>query len=77
MNGSAPPVVPTRERIEQLVLRALGRPPRPPETDRMLAFLKTQAESCGLSPSASKPIQWVWAEACHLVFLLKESIHVP
>ena len=43
----------------------------------MLAFLKTQAGTSELAAEAMEQNQALWADACHLIFMLKEFIHVP
>ncbi len=69
--------LPTRDRIERMFLRALARPPNSAESDQMTAFLKTQAAAGGVTPDAIAQDQALWTDACHLVFMLKEFIHVP
>ena len=66
-----------RERIEQLFLGALTRPPKPAELDRMLTFLQTQASARQLTGDAGQLDPELWADACHVVFMMKEFIHVP
>jgi len=66
-----------RERIEQLFLRALARPPRSAELDQVLALLQTQAAARDLSGDAARSDPALWADACHVVFMMKEFIHVP
>ncbi len=66
-----------RERIEQLFLGALTRPPREAEVDRMLTFVQTQATARDLSSDAGQLDPELWADACHVVFMMKEFIHVP
>ncbi|MBM3847301.1 MAG: DUF1553 domain-containing protein, partial [Verrucomicrobia bacterium] len=66
-----------RERIEDLFLRALSRRPRSTELDQMLAFLADQAAARGLSPEVAALNPEVWADACHVVFMMKEFTHVP
>jgi hypothetical protein len=66
-----------RERIDQLFLRALARPPKPAEVDQMLALLRTQAAARDLSADAARLDPALWADACHVVFMMKEFIHVP
>ena len=66
-----------RERIEHLFLRGLARPPRSAEVDQMLALLQTQAAERGLSGEAARLDPAVWADLCHVVFMMKEFIHVP
>jgi hypothetical protein len=69
--------LPTRDRIERMFLRALARPPKAAESDQMITFLKTQAAASGVTVDAVRQDQALWADACHLVFMLKEFIHVP
>jgi hypothetical protein len=66
-----------RERIEQLFLRALTRPPKEAEVDRMLTFLQTQASARPLTVEAGRLDPELWTDACHVVFMMKEFIHVP
>ena len=66
-----------RERIEQLFLRALTRPPTTAEGGQMLALLQTQAAARDLSGDAARLDPALWADACHVVFMMKEFIHVP
>lgn len=66
-----------RERIGQLFLGALTRPPKASEVDRMLTFLQTQATARDLSSDAGQLDPELWADACHVVFMMKEFIHVP
>ena len=66
-----------RERIEDLFFRALSRPPRSPELDQMLVFLANQAAARGLSPEVARLNPELWADACHVVFMMKEFTHVP
>ena len=66
-----------RERIEQLFLRALARPPKTSELDPMLALLQTQAAARDLSGDAARLDLALWADVCHVVFMMKEFIHVP
>ena len=71
------PALSPRERIEHLFLRGLARPPRSAEVDQMLALLQTQAAERGLSGDAARLDPAVWADLCHVVFMMKEFIHVP
>lgn len=66
-----------RERIEQLFLGALARPPKSAELEQMLALLRTQAAARDLSGDAARLDPALWADACHVVFMMKEFIHVP
>ena len=66
-----------RERIEQLFLGTLTRPPKAAELDRMLTFLQTQASARDRSGDAGQLDPELWADACHVVFMMKEFIHVP
>jgi hypothetical protein len=71
------PALSPRERIEHLFLRGLARPPRSAEVDQMLALLQIQAAERGLSGDAARLAPAVWADLCHVVFMMKEFIHVP
>jgi len=66
-----------RERIEQLFLGALARPPKAAELEQMLALLRTQAAARDLSGAAARLDPALWADACHVVFMMKEFVHVP
>ncbi|MBM3824941.1 MAG: DUF1553 domain-containing protein, partial [Verrucomicrobia bacterium] len=66
-----------RDRIEQLFLDALARPPKSAELDQMLELLRTQATARELSGDAARLDPALWADACHVVFMMKEFIHVP
>ena len=66
-----------RRRIERIFLGALGRPPLPAETEGLLAFVREQAASRGIGPDAIDGDRSLWADACHVVFMTKEFIHVP
>ncbi len=65
-----------RERVGELFHRALARPPRKSEFDQMLALLRTQAAARELSGDAARLDEALWADACHVVFMMKEFIHV-
>ncbi len=65
------------ERIKQLFLRALARPPKNPELDQMLDLLRTQAAARELSGDSARLDPALWTDACHVVFMMKEFIHVP
>jgi hypothetical protein len=65
------------ERIKQLFLRALGRPPKVSELEQMLALLRTQAAARELSGDSARLDPALWTDACHVVFMMKEFIHVP
>ncbi len=67
----------SRRRVESLFLGALGRPPLPVEADRILAFLAAQAGERGIGPDAIDGDPSLWADACHVLFMSKEFIHVP
>ena len=43
----------------------------------MLALLQTQTAERGLSDDAARLDPAVWADLCHVVFMMKEFIHVP
>jgi len=68
---------PIPSRIEDMYLRALARPPNPDEADRMLSFVASQAGGYGLSGDEVLSSQRLWADVCHVVFMLKEFIYVP
>ena len=65
------------DRIEQMFVQALGRYPRLDELQQMQSFLKTQAEGYGLGLHDGEQDIRVWADACHIMFMLKEFIYVP
>jgi hypothetical protein len=66
-----------RERIEELFLRALARPPKTAEIDQLLALLHSQALARELPDDAAPLDLAVWADVCHVIFMMKEFIHVP
>jgi Protein of unknown function (DUF1549)/Protein of unknown function (DUF1553)/Planctomycete cytochrome C len=66
-----------RERITQLFLSALTRPPKEAEIERMLTFIEAQASARQLSGDARQLDPELWADVCHVVFMMKEFIHVP
>ena len=61
-----------RERIERMVVAALGRPPSAAELTDMLAFLAQQGQTYGRADDAR-----AWRDLCHVVFNTKEFIFVP
>ena len=66
-----------RERIEELFLRALARPPKTAEIDQLLALLHSQALARELPDDVAPLDPAVWADICHVIFMMKEFIHVP
>lgn len=66
-----------RARIERLFVRAFARPPRADELDLMLNLLATQAEAIGVDQDEAAPDPRLWAEVCHVLFMMKEFIYVP
>lgn len=66
-----------RERIEELFLRALARPPKLAEIDQMLDFLQSQAVARERPDESARLDPALWADACHIIFMMKEFIHVP
>lgn len=65
-----------KERIEAIYLRALGRTPTARETYHAMAFIKSQAESYGISEEECYTSEQVWTDFCHVVFNLKEFIFI-
>lgn len=75
--STANPKLSDRERVQLLFLQALARPATTLELEKMLTFLQTQANARELSPDTVRHSQALWADACHVVFMMKEFIHVP
>jgi hypothetical protein len=65
-----------RQRIEWMFVRALARRPKPAEMDQMITFLQVQAQARGLSTEAVPGDQALWADACHVIFMMKEFCYV-
>ncbi|MDP1563465.1 MAG: PSD1 and planctomycete cytochrome C domain-containing protein [Pirellulaceae bacterium] len=64
-------------RLERIFWRALARPPRVDETESLMALLRSQAEQQGLMEAKALDDPQLWADICHIVFMLKEFIYVP
>lgn len=67
----------SKARIERLFVRALARPPRADELEVMLTLLATQAEANGVVQDEAAPDPRLWADLCHVLFMMKEFIYVP
>jgi hypothetical protein len=65
-----------RERIEHLFLSALARRPKPAELDQMIVLLRAQAAARDSSGDPASLDASLWSDACHVVFMMKEFIHV-
>jgi hypothetical protein len=63
-------------RMERIYWRALGRPPRDDEMKSMIALLRSQSEQQGLTLEAASRDPQSWTDICHVMFMLKEFIHV-
>ena len=69
-------VAPAETRIAELYEGALGRPPSDEETAGMLAFFETQRAVYGLSEAGAAEDLQLWADLCHVMFMLKEFIFI-
>jgi mono/diheme cytochrome c family protein len=63
-------------RIRSMFLRALAREPEPAELARMVAYIGEQAPLYGLDPAAAANDERIWADLCHVVYMLKEFIFI-
>ena len=64
------------DRIERIFLTALGRAPTEGELENSLKFLTAQGVLYELSESEAQSDPRVWADFCHVIFMLKEFIFV-
>lgn len=60
------------ERIQSIYLSAFGRSPNESETELAKEFISLQAEELGKDKNSPE----VWADFCHVIFNVKEFIHV-
>jgi hypothetical protein len=65
------------ERAARMVASALGRPPRPAETARLVELAEESAKVRGLNVDQLIECQPAWQDVAHAVFNLKEFIYVP
>jgi hypothetical protein len=65
-----------RQRIELMFVCALARQPKPAEMDQMINFLQVQVQARGLPAEAVQGDQALWADACHVIFMMKEFCYV-
>ena len=63
-----------RQRIQEMYLTALARPPSREELDDALRFLVQQAEALDLPPDGRVDDRRVWADLCHVLMNAKEFI---
>ena len=70
------PGVAAEVRIERLLVRAFARPPEAEEVLQLMAFLQRQSACYGLTSAEVASDERVWADVCHIVFMLKEFIYV-
>ncbi len=63
---------PATERLRSMYLSAFAREPLPDENAEALLFLKEQASALNTSPDDPK----VWADLAHVLFNVKEFIHL-
>lgn len=64
------------ERIVDVYLTAVGRPPTPSENQNAIEFINLQAESLGISADDVNNNLEVWQDFCHVVVNLKEFIYI-
>ena len=64
------------ERIVDVYLTAVGRPPTPSESQNAIEFINLQAESLGISADDVNNNLEVWQDFCHVVVNLKEFIYI-
>jgi Protein of unknown function (DUF1549)/Protein of unknown function (DUF1553)/Planctomycete cytochrome C len=68
--------VPPEERIEQLFIRAVARSVEADELRELMDFIRSQSELRMLTPDEAAVDEQIWADVCHIVFMLKEFIFV-
>jgi hypothetical protein len=65
------------KRAERMFTSALGRPPRPAETARLVELARSSAKLRGLNADRLIDCQPAWQDVDHAIFNLKEFIYVP
>ncbi len=64
------------QRINDMFIRCIGRPPTRQELQDARAFLTTQAEEYGVDSSQIPPSQQLWSDLCHVLFNMKEFVYL-
>lgn len=60
------------DRIQSVYLSAFGRQPTQDESETAQAFLKVQAQELGVDSQSAE----AWQDFCHVIFNVKEFIHI-
>ncbi|MCA9207438.1 MAG: DUF1553 domain-containing protein, partial [Planctomycetales bacterium] len=64
-------------RADRMFAAALGRPPSPEETERLVRLVERSAALHGAAADSLLACQPAWQDAAHALFNLKEFIYVP
>jgi hypothetical protein len=64
-------------RIRHMYVTAFSREPTSAEVSAALSFLDKQTREYGLSPSAARDDERVWADLGHVLYNMKEFVFVP
>ncbi len=62
------------ERVEQIYLESLGRPPLPAEVEKAEEFISSLAKDLKVDEAEISNSVEIWEQYCHLVFNLKEFV---
>lgn len=65
------------QRLENLFLTAFSRSPTASELNSLHQFLQSQSKLMGLDHVPLRDAAPLWADVCHIVFMMKEFTHVP